>query len=115
MLAKEQDPNMNFSTLNSETSRALHCMTAHLYRYGSELALLSEIVQDIKGYNTGSHSQLVKYGVRSSESLEFITRSMDQISAHLSSISHFRTELQLKADNILSLVRLSSSQIPAIS
>ena len=105
MLAEEQPSNTNFSTLNSETSRALHCMTAHLHRYGSELALLSEIVQDIKRYNTDSHEKFVKYGIRPIKALDHISRSLDQISSHLSSISQFRNELQLKTDNVLSLVR----------
>ncbi|KAF2659690.1 hypothetical protein K491DRAFT_689038 [Lophiostoma macrostomum CBS 122681] len=110
ILAEEQDPNLNFSTLNSETSRGLHCMAAHLHRYSSEITLLSDTVQDIKTYNTDSHAQLVKHGIRSSDSLEFITRSIDQISAHLSSISYFRAELQLKTDNVLSLL-VSTTQI----
>ncbi|KAF2176210.1 hypothetical protein K469DRAFT_36556 [Zopfia rhizophila CBS 207.26] len=104
MLAEEQATNISFSTLNSETSRALHCMTAHLHRYGSELVLLSGIVQDIREYNIESHGKLVTYGVRSSNSLKCIKRSMDQITTHLSSISQFREELQLKIDNVLSLL-----------
>ena len=105
MLTEEQSSNTDFSTLNSETSRALHCMTAHLHRYGSELVLLSDIVQDIKRYNTEFHDKFVKYGIRPIKALDHISRSLDQISSHLSSISQFRKELQLKTDNVLSLVR----------
>jgi hypothetical protein len=104
MLAEEQSSNTNFSTLNSETSRALHCMTAHLHRYGSELALLSDIVQDIKKYNTESHEKFVKYSIRPIKALDHISRSLDQISSHLSPISQFRKELQLKTNNVLSLL-----------
>ena len=80
-------------------------MTAHLRRYGSELVFLSDVVQDIKRYNIGLHEKFVKYGIRPSGSLEYISRSIDQITTHLSSISQFRKELQLKTDNVLSLVR----------
>jgi hypothetical protein len=84
-------------------------MAAHLHRYGSELSLTSDIVQDLKKYNTDYHQTFVDNGLRPhhpTEGLEAIIRGIDQISSQLSAIRAFRDELQLKTTNVLALVRL---------
>jgi hypothetical protein len=106
----EQQPSDEASfQINSETNRCLHCMAAHLHRYGSELSLTSDIVQDLKKYNTDYHQTFVDNGLRPhhpTEGLEAIIRGIDQISSQLSAIRAFRDELQLKTTNVLALVRL---------
>ena len=79
-------------------------MTAHLQRYGSELALLADVVQDIKKYNTSFHDKFVDSGLRSATSFDLVSRSLEQITTQLSSITSFRDELQLKTDNVMALV-----------
>jgi hypothetical protein len=79
-------------------------MAAHLYRYGSELALLSETVQDIKQYHTDFHQQYVERGIRTEDAFESLIRGLAQIITQLSSIAGFRDELQLKTANVLALV-----------
>ncbi|OCK94767.1 uncharacterized protein K441DRAFT_659662 [Cenococcum geophilum 1.58] len=104
LLVKRQQEIESFSQLNSETNRALHCMTAHLQRYGSELALLADVVQDIKKYNTNFHHKFVDSGLRSAASFDLVSRSLEQITTQLSSITRFRDELQLKTDNVMALL-----------
>lgn len=104
LLIEDQPSNETYSQLNSETNRALHCMTAHLHRYGSELTLLAEIVQDLKQYNTHFHQKFVDRGLRSDVAIDSISRSLGQITTQLSSVSRFRDELQLKTDNVLALL-----------
>jgi hypothetical protein len=38
--------------LNTEFSKALHIMTAHLHRYGSELGCFEHIIEDISAHHT---------------------------------------------------------------
>lgn len=104
LLVERQQETESFSQLNSETNRTLHCMTAHLYRYGSELALLTDIVQDIKTYNTTFHDKLVNCGLRPDASSELVSRSLEQITTQLSSVTRFRDELQLKTNNVMALL-----------
>jgi hypothetical protein len=79
-------------------------MAAHLYRYGSELASLSETVQDIKQYHTDLHQRYVERGIRTADAFESLIRGLAQITTQLSSIVRFRDELQLKTANVLALV-----------
>jgi hypothetical protein len=79
-------------------------MVAHLYRYGSELALLAEIVEDIKQYNRDFDQKFVDMGIRKAEAIDLVWRDLRHITTQLSSISRFRDELQLKTDNVLALV-----------
>ena len=96
-------------SLNSETNRSLHCMTAHLHRYGSELALLAETVQEIAKFHSQFHQVFEDQGPTGAKSHETICQGIGLITTHLSSISRFRNELQLKTDNVLALVRFQYS------
>lgn len=105
MLLTEEEPSEETrAQLNSETNRALHCMAAHLYRYGSELASISETVQNIGQYHSDFHQMYVERGIRTADSFETLIRGLAQITTHLSSITRFRDELQLKTANVLALV-----------
>lgn len=79
-------------------------MAAHLHRYGSELTLLSDIIQDVKRYNDEFHDELVRLGMRDKNALEDFMRGLDHASSQVSGISNFRDEMQQKIDNILALV-----------
>jgi hypothetical protein len=79
-------------------------MAAHLYRYGSELSLLVETVQDIKQYHVDFHQTFVDQGLRRAQTFESLSLGLGQIITQLSSISRFRDELQLKTTNVLALV-----------
>ena len=91
-------------SLSSGTNRALHCMTAHLHRYGSELELLTETVQQIAKFHNCFHQIFEDQGLASANSYEKVCQGIGLITTHLSSISRFRNELQLKTDNVLALV-----------
>jgi hypothetical protein len=79
-------------------------MAAHLHRYGSELRSLSDILQDIKSYNSRLHNEFVARGVREASALGCIMTTLDQASSYLAAICSFRDELQQKIDNVLALV-----------
>ena len=96
-------------SLNSETNRALHCMTAHLHRYGSELELLTETVQKIADFHNRFHRIFEDQGLASANSYETVCQGIELITTHLSSTSRFRNELQLKTDNVLALVSFQNS------
>lgn len=104
MLIEDELSNETQLQLNSKTNRALHSMAAHLYRYGSELALLAETVQSIVQYHTDFHQTYVERGIRTADAFHTLSRGLGQIATELSSIIRFRDELQLKTANVLALV-----------
>jgi hypothetical protein len=85
-------------------------MAAHLHRYGSELSLVTGIVDDLKKYNQDYHQDLVDAGLRSAQGLAPVSQGIKRIASHLSTIRAFRDELQLKTDNTLALVSSSSNR-----
>lgn len=84
-------------------------MAAHLHRYGSELTLITGVVDDLRKYNQDYHQDFVDASLRPAEGLEPVSQGIERIKSHLSTIRTFRDELQLKTDNILALVRLPSN------
>jgi hypothetical protein len=82
-------------------------MAAHLHRYGSELHSLSDILQDIKSYNSRFHETFVEHGTRAASALGCVLTTLDQDASHLSAIRIFRGELQQKINNVLALVSLT--------
>ena len=108
LLVEDESTANTLSRLDSETNRALHCMAAHLYRYGSELSLLAEIVEDIKQYNQDYDQEFVNSEARTAGSIGSIVTELRHISTQLSSLSRFRDELYRKTDNILALARILS-------
>jgi hypothetical protein len=83
---------------NNETSKALHTMTAHLHRYGSELGWLEDIVSDI-----AQHRETYFRSIRATEP-ERMTFGIAQIASQLGAISSVRQELENKTKNILALL-----------
>ncbi|KAH7327541.1 hypothetical protein BKA65DRAFT_68732 [Rhexocercosporidium sp. MPI-PUGE-AT-0058] len=100
----EQQPVDGEFRLNSEMNRALHCMAAHLHRYSSELVLMTEIVDDVRKYNSAFHEMLVRFGLRSENEESTVMTGIEQISSQVSALCGFRNELQLKTDNVLALL-----------
>lgn len=93
--------------LNSELSRALHTMTAHLHRYGSELSCFEEIVVDI----TSHHQQFLREKRKGvcddtaiSPTSDRLSVDIMQVASQLKTVNRFRMELENKARNILDLV-----------
>ncbi|KAF2678699.1 hypothetical protein K458DRAFT_348121 [Lentithecium fluviatile CBS 122367] len=90
---------------NAETNQSLHCMAAHLHRYGSELRSLSEIMEHCRAYNKDFHEDFVRLRVRMGiDELGWILTAFDRAASYLSVISAFRDELQRKIDNVLALL-----------
>ncbi|ERF73686.1 hypothetical protein EPUS_00939 [Endocarpon pusillum Z07020] len=83
---------------NTEINKALHTMTAHLHRYGSELGWLGDIVAAI----AQQHETYFKY-VRKTPP-ERTRFGLLQVASHLSAISSIRQELEGKTKNILALL-----------
>lgn len=102
-------------SLDSEINRSLHCMTAHLHRYETELALLEETVQEIAKFHNRFYQVFEDKGPTGAKSHEIICQGIGLITTHLSSIRRFRNELQLKADNVLALVGFRYSLKHAVS
>ncbi|KIX09412.1 uncharacterized protein Z518_00492 [Rhinocladiella mackenziei CBS 650.93] len=92
------------SQFNTDTNRSLHCMAAHLHRYGSELTQLSEIVQDFKWYNNDFHDEFVRLGLREKDALEGFLRGLDHVNTQVCSTSKFRDELEQKINNVLAVL-----------
>jgi hypothetical protein len=107
-LLVDQQPIDGEFKLNSEMNRALHCMAAHLHRYSSELALIGEIVDDVRRYNSAFHESFVKLGLRPENGRDSVTAGIEQIASQVSALCGFRNELQLNTDNVLALVSLCS-------
>jgi hypothetical protein len=110
-LIRQDLTNEDLPRVNADTNQSLHCMAAHLHRYGSELRSLSDILQDIKSYNSHLHDEFAARGVRQAGALGCIMTALDQASSYLAAICLFRDELQQKIDNVLALV---SSTNPAL-
>jgi hypothetical protein len=87
---------------NAVLNRALRCILAHLHRYESELSLLDDTVRDICSY----HLEFFHHFLASKESHVYgtLTKGFEQIASQVTSIMHFRNEMQHKADNVLALV-----------
>ena len=81
-------------------------MTAHLHRYGSELALLADVVQDIKRCYDDFHELFEDRKICTPNTSQSLCQGIGLITTQLSAISRFRDELQLKTNNVLALVSL---------
>ncbi|KAF2466885.1 uncharacterized protein BDR25DRAFT_327593 [Lindgomyces ingoldianus] len=103
-LLLQDTTNEDLHRTNAEINQSLHCMAAHLHRYGSELRSLSEIISDIKSYNEAFDAVFIAHGVRSADTLIRAVKELDQAASHAAAISTFRDELQHKIDNILALL-----------
>jgi hypothetical protein len=93
-------------------------MAAHLHRYGSELCSLSDILQEMRSYNTQLDGVFVARGFREAGGLGRIMTAFDHATSHMAVIGTFRKELQQKIDNVLALVgpfRIQSGLDPALS
>jgi hypothetical protein len=91
--------------LNTELSKALHTMTAHLHRYGSELGWFEDIVADISYHHESLFKDQISHGVNLKDSAgERISLGIVQVASQLKAVNSFRRELESKTRNILALV-----------
>ncbi|KEF53866.1 uncharacterized protein A1O9_10268 [Exophiala aquamarina CBS 119918] len=79
-------------------------MAAHLHRYGSEIKYIADTIEDIEWYNKEFHTDFVKVGIRSPQTLGSFMKSFGEITAQMTAISCFRDEMQQKIDNVLALL-----------
>jgi hypothetical protein len=96
------------SNLNNDVNKALHTMTAHLHRYGSELGWLEDIVKDIIRHRRTFIATLKECGVDPIKQLDDLPRisfALEQITSQLRTVSSRRRELERKTQNILALMR----------
>src|SRR5689334_7830744 len=95
------------TSLNNEMNKALHTMTAHLHRYGSELGWLEDTNKDISHHREIFIAALKarKVDPEHVNGLRRITFALQQITSQLRAVSSRRQELERKTQNILALVR----------
>ena len=95
-------------------NRSLHCMAAHLDRYGSELEYLAGIINDLEWYNKEFDADFVDAGIRSPHILGQSLQSFGEITTQMKAISCLRNEMQQKISHVLALVRKISSILELI-
>jgi hypothetical protein len=107
---QDQMDNSNLQTedFNNVLNKALHTMTAHLHRYGSELERLADIVGHVKWQHQGFFANRSDKGAHPTIGAETqrMQLGMIQISSQLEAVNSFRQELEDKTKNILALVSL---------
>jgi|ERR1700733_8919200 hypothetical protein len=97
------------SDLNNEINKALHTMTAHLHRYGSELGWLEDIIAGISDHHSVFMEESNHDLDQTKAARERITLGIAQTASQLKAVNSFRTELESKTRNILALVRQNLS------
>lgn len=91
---------------NNEINKALHCMVAHLHRYGSELESLGDALDHVQQ----QHAEFFKMepprvnGIPAYLPSERVTICLAQIKSQIQSAKVLRQELESKVGNILNLV-----------
>jgi hypothetical protein len=95
--------------MNTEVSRALHTMAAHLHRYGSELGWFEGIVADLSAHHDRFfQTQSGRANKAETSAGQRLSVGLVHIAAQLKAVNTFRQELQYKTQNILALVRFQS-------
>lgn len=95
---------------NNEINKALHCMVAHLHRYGSELESLGDALDHIQK----QHAEFFAMeparvnGVPAFLPSERVALCLAQIKSQIQSAKVLRRELESKVGNILNLVSFKS-------
>jgi hypothetical protein len=91
---------------NNEINKALHCMVAHLHRYGSELESLGDALDHVQQ----QHAELFKMeptrvnGVPAYLPSKRVTICLAQVNSQVQSAKVLRRELESKVGNFLNLV-----------
>ncbi|RYP24428.1 hypothetical protein DL767_008598 [Monosporascus sp. MG133] len=90
--------------LNTIISKALHSMTAHLHRYGSELGYFEDVIAHVTQHNDDFVDDKPPRPWVEMESHRRVSFGLREMALHLKVIVTFRKELEDKAKNILALV-----------
>ncbi|KAL1645826.1 hypothetical protein SLS61_008087, partial [Didymella pomorum] len=91
--------------MNTEVSRALHTMVAHLHRYGSELGWFEGIVADLSAHHDRFfQTQSGRANKAETSAGQRLSVGLVHIAAQLKAVNTFRQELQYKTQNILALL-----------
>jgi predicted nucleic acid-binding Zn-ribbon protein len=110
---QDQMDNSNLQTedFNNVLNKALHTMTAHLHRYGSELERLADIVEHVKWQHQGFFANRSDKDAHPTVEAETQRTQLGiiQISSQLEAVNSFRQELEDKTKNILALVFLRTN------
>lgn len=111
-LQKEHDTiDKSSSAVYADMNRALHAMSAHLHRYGSELLSTEDTVSDL----ISRHGQIFPTTTDSSASVAQIELSLTEAKGQVRAAETMRSELEQKIQNILALlfnrIQLSTDQV----
>lgn len=106
-----ESTNQATPAFNNEINKALHCMVAHLHRYGSELESLDDALNHIQKQHTDFFATEPARinGVPAYLPSERVALCLEQIKSQVQSAKVLRRELESKVGNILNLV---SSRLP---
>lgn len=100
----ENDP-----TFNHRINKTLHCMVAHLHRYGSELDMLGDAVDCISQNHDEFFKEYPPQPPGTYHPADRVERCLLQVRSQLRSAVILRKELELKVSNILALVSHKST------
>lgn len=111
-LQKELDTNdKSSSTVYADMNRALHAMSAHLHRYGSELSSTEVIISDL----IISHGKAFGTATDAAGSVAKVEASLTEAKGQARTAETMRLELQQKTQNILALlfnrIQLSTDKV----
>ncbi|RYP11601.1 hypothetical protein DL766_010026 [Monosporascus sp. MC13-8B] len=90
--------------LNTIISKALHSMTAHLHRYGSELGYFEDIVAHVTQHHDGFVDDKPPRPRVEMDSHRRVSFGLREVASNLKVIGTFRRELENKTKNLLALV-----------
>ena len=111
-LQKEHDTiDKSSSAVYADMNRALHAMSAHLHRYGSELSSTEDTVSDL----ISRHGQIFPMTTDAPASVAEIELSLTEAKGQVRAAETMRLELEQKIQNILALlfnrIQLSTDQV----
>lgn len=88
------------STVYADMNRALHAMSAHLYRYGSELLSIEDTITDL----IVRHEQTLGTHTNATSSAAKIEGSLEEAKGQVRVAEAMKLELEQKTQNILALL-----------
>jgi hypothetical protein len=96
----ERNRGVFIDSTSVETHRALHSMTAHILRYGSELATITSVVSEL----IQQHDDLAHQTNQQAHEKDQVHRALKQQLAEVDTIARTQNELAKKLKNTLALV-----------
>ncbi|RYP44186.1 hypothetical protein DL768_009334 [Monosporascus sp. mg162] len=90
--------------LNTIISKALHSMTAHLHRYGSELGYFEDIIAHVTQHHNDFVDDKPSRPRVEMDSHRRVSLGLREVASNLKVIGTFRKELENKTKNVLALL-----------